>query len=140
VAETKGQEVNHPNVDGIRISRTRPDFLFPGESLRMRQDHILVEPLEWDTATAIIAIRKGNAVRGKVKAVGPGKYRREYSKDRSRTWLSETFIPTQVKVGDIVELGGLEVQGYDFPKLIVDGKDHIICSERDVAIVRDDLK
>jgi co-chaperonin GroES (HSP10) len=96
--------------------------------------------MEWDASSTLVAIRQGYPVRGEVLAVGPGKYRREYSPDRKKTWLSDVFIPTQVKVGDVVELGGLEIGGYMFQQIIIDGSVHLLVSERDVAIVRDDLR
>jgi hypothetical protein len=53
------------------------------------------------------------------------------------------FQPTEVKPGDIVELGGLnqfDGQGYQFTEVFLNGVRHLVCSERDVVIVRDDLR
>lgn len=117
--------------------------------LRMLSDNILVRPLDWDTATKIIAIRFGDPVRGEVLAVGPGRHpicKRVKSSDGKKVTVhySRRFQPTEVKPGDIVELGGLNVfdgQGYPFPnRVIYNGVKCFICQERDVAIVRDDLK
>lgn len=117
------------------------------EQLRMLRDRILLKPLEWDASKTIIAIRHGRPVRGVVVAVGPGSYPKKYKAGpkgpRSIMEYSRHFRPTEVKVGDIVELGGLNVfdgQGYQFTETWVDNEKHLICDEGDVAVVRDDLK
>jgi hypothetical protein len=49
---------------------------------------------------------------------------------------SKHFRPVDVKVGDIVELGGLNVfdgEGYQFPEVLVGTETMLVCSERDVA-------
>lgn len=117
-------------------------------SLRMLADRLLVKPLPWDTATKVIAVRFGDPVRGEVLAVGPGIHpisKRRPSRDGKKVTVdySKRFRPTEIKVGDIVELGGLNVfdgKGYQFPQVIVNGVRCFICFERDVAIVRDDLR
>ena len=69
--------------------------------------------------------------------MGPGHYPRRYDNyDKSRrtkTWLSKSFQPTEVKVGDIVELGGIEFRGYDFPTFLWGGKKHAFVREADVS-------
>jgi hypothetical protein len=37
----------------------------------------------------------------------------------------------------VVELGGLEISGYSFPKVMIGNVEHLIIQERDVAIVVD---
>ena len=56
----------------------------------------------------------------------------------TKSWSSHTFIPTEVKVGDVVELGGIELgtgalRGYAFQSFLWGTKEHLICSERDVT-------
>lgn len=116
-------------------------------SLRMLGDRLLVKPLDWDASQVVIAIRRGRPVRGKVLAVGPGIHpvskRTNLPNGKRRIDFSKRFRPTEVKAGDIVELGGLNVfdgQGYAFPEVVVNGQHCIICTERDVCIVRDDLR
>ena len=48
---------------------------------------------------------------------------------------SKYFTPTELKVGDIVELGGLQFDGYLFEQVGIDGVPHVICQEADVAVV-----
>lgn len=119
-------------------------------SLRMLGDRILLKPLDWDASKTIIAIRHGRPVRGEVKAIGPGCYPNRYQsgkrdgKDFRKSYATKAFRPTEVKVGDIVELGGLNVfdgKGYiPLLEVMVGTELHIICSEKDVACVRDDLR
>lgn len=116
-------------------------------SLRMLGDRILLKPLEWDASKVLIAIRHGRAVRGEVVAIGPGchpkKYKAGAKGPKSLMDYSKRFQRTELKPGDIVELGGLNIfdgQGYAFPEVMVGTERHIVVQEADVAIVRDDLK
>lgn len=112
-------------------------------SLRMLGDRILLKPLAWDTNTLVHAIRQGRPVRGEVIAIGPGIHpvskRTRLADNRQRIDFAKRFQPTEVKPGDVVELGGLNIfdgKGYDFPEVIVNGVKHIIVTERDVCGVR----
>ena len=114
-------------------------------TLRMTSDRILLKPLDWDASKTIIAIRHGRPVRGEVIAVGPGhnpiKYKPNALGKKAKMDYSRHFRPTEVRPGDIVELGGLnqyDGKGYQFTEVIYNGTPHLICAERDVCIVRDD--
>lgn len=118
-------------------------------SLRMMGDRILLKPLEWDASKTIIAIRHGRAVRGEVIAVGPGTYPKRYrsgkrdGKDFRKSYETKAFRPTEVKPGDIVELGGLNIfdgKGYIYQEVTIANELYLICQEADVAVVRDDLR
>ena len=116
-------------------------------TLRMMGDRILLKPMEWDASKTIIAIRHGRAVRGEVIAVGNGhnpiKYKANAQGKRAQMDYSKHFRRTELKAGDVVELGGLNAydgKGYAFTEILYNGTPHIICAERDVAIVRDDLR
>lgn len=118
----------------------RAEWLNPGEYLRPLHDNLIVQPLDWDASQVLVAIRRGRPVRGKVIAAGPGAYRKRYNADRSKMWDTNVFVPTEVKPGDVIELGGLNVfdgQGYAFPEVWVDGAKRFVCCEKDVAIVRE---
>lgn len=120
--------------------------------LRMTSDRLLVAPLDWDHGCKhIIAIRHGDPVRGIVREVGPGHNpvckRTNFKRDGNqmqRIEFSKRFRPTEVKVGDIIELGGLNIfdgKGYPIVQdVIYNGEYCIIIQERSVACVRDDLK
>lgn len=116
-------------------------------SLRMMGDRILLKPLDWDASQIVIAIRHGRAVRGEVIAVGPGCHPKKYKAGpkgpRSLMDYAKRFQRTELKPGDIVELGGLNIfdgKGYMFPEVMIGTERHIIVQEADVAIVRDDLR
>lgn len=122
-------------------------------TLRMLSDRILLKPLGWEgesvhgEGSLLAVIRKGRPLRGEVVAVGKGHHpvskRTNLADGRRRVDFSKRFRPTEVKPGDIVELGGLnqfDGQGYQFAEILYNGQPHLICQERDVAIVRDDLR
>lgn len=111
-------------------------------TLRPLGDRMVVKPLDVHWSDHIIAVRRGRPVRGEVVAIGPGEHAKRYQKDEkgNRKSFSRTraFRPTEVKVGDIVELGGLNIFdgiGYQFTEIIYNGVKHLICSEKDVAAV-----
>lgn len=120
-------------------------------TLRMTSDRVLLKPLEWDgedvhgKGSRIKVIRKGRPLRGIVKAIGPGHYPLKYIPTqhgpKGSYKLSKHFRPTEVKVGDQVEIGGLNAfdgEGYSFPEVLYNGEKCIICQERDIAIVTEE--
>jgi len=98
-------------------------------------------PPKW-SATLEIEWR-GEGLRGQVVAVGPGTYPNVHSrfhkdgKEVRTVRKLKAFRPTEVKVGDIVELGGAEIGGYLWQHVYIDGKDHIVCREQDVCGIID---
>lgn len=115
-------------------------------TLRMRGDRILLKPLEWEGSevhgegSQIAVVRRGRPLRGEVLAVGPGLHpvskRIKESPTRQRIEFSKHFQRTEVKPGDVIELGGLNIfdgLGYQFPEVIVNGERCLIVTERDVA-------
>lgn len=118
----------------------RAEILPETTKMRMLGDRILLRPLDVQWSEHIIVARAGRPVRGEVVAVGPGRYPIKYKPSNKPghklAVLKGRFQPTEVKVGDIVELGGLNVfdgQGYEFPTVIVGGERMLIVTERDVA-------
>lgn len=118
-------------------------------SIRLMGDRILLKPLDWQgeevhgQGARIHVVRSGRTLRGTVIAVGPGhnpiKYKPNAMGKRAKMDYSRHFRPTDVKPGDVVELGGLNVfdgKGYQFTEILYNGEKHIICSERDVCLVR----
>ena len=125
-------------VDGTRVRNDTLTLIPKSTRLRPLRDTIIVEPLDWEPSKLIQVVYRGTALRGIVRAVGPGRYPLKYDGPkgkRTRSWESQAFRKTEVKVGDTVELGGLELGGYLFTTILWGGKPHIICSEQDVAIV-----
>jgi hypothetical protein len=129
-----------PVVAGTRIGNESSEVIPESSSLRPILNQIIIEPLEWRPSDIISVVYRGRTLRGKVKAVGPGKYGWKYDGrkgKRTKRWLSKHFVPTQVKVGDIVELGGLELEGYLHKTFIWGTKEHVVCTEDDVAAILD---
>lgn len=111
-------------------------------TLRPLRDKIVVKPLDWEPSKIISVVRKGRPLRGTIVAVGPGTYLKKYRKDangqRKSFTLSPFFQRTEVKPGDVVELGGLnqfDGLGYQFAEVVLNGELHLICSEKDVCVV-----
>lgn len=126
------------------FERQTPDLIGANETLRPLRDGILLEPLDWNPSHVIELVRFGRPLRGVVKAVGPGAYVKRYLKNEQgqRCAVRETkaFVPTEVKPGDIVELGGLNIfdgLGYQFQDVMLQGKTHLLCTEKDVCVVSD---
>ena len=81
--------------------------------------------------------------------MGPGCYPTEYrsassqwSTDIPKGYRTESregrkFRATEVKVGDTVELGGLELDGYKFQELMIENELHVKCREQDVVFCCD---
>ena len=112
--------------------------------IRPLRDQIVVEPLPVEHSRLIDVIEHTKPLRGIVKAVGPGCYPWRYDHPdkhkRTRMWRSQVFVPTELKVGDIVELGGYQEDdrgnlhmGFAFQQFIWGSKMHIICREVDVC-------
>lgn len=114
----------------------------PAEAkIRPLRDQIILEPLDWEPSKLIRVVYGGKPLRGRVLAVGPGLYRRKYDGPkgkRTKSWLGKHFQPTTVQVGDVVELGGLELRGYLFQTILWGTKTVVICREADVAMIVED--
>lgn len=119
---------------GVSLGRKTTDLVPAGHTLRPLRDHLVVKPLEWEPSKTIqIAGNTRRTLRGTIVAAGPGCYPTRYNSDRSKSWASKAFRRTEVKPGDTVELGGLEIDGYDFPTVLIDNALHVICREEDVT-------
>ncbi len=128
------------------------------------RDQLIVEPLDVVYSRRLIVKRDTRPLRGIVLAVGPGHYPLRYCScesvcygrvcnnppkhQRRFTWNSKHFQPTEIKIGDVVELGSAQyvselgaksVEGYAFEMFWWGEKLCLHCREADVAIVREDL-
>lgn len=119
---------------GVRLERRATDLVPTGHKVRPLRDHIIVKPLEWEPSKLIqVAGGTRRPLRGVVVACGPGVYPKRYSGNRSKCWDSKAFRRCDVKVGDTVELGGLEIDGYSFPQILIENELHVIAREEDVC-------
>ena len=112
--------------------------MIPAEAkLRPLRDQIVLEPEDVVYSRYLIVDHKTKPLKGKVLAIGPGHYPKRYDHaekhKRTKTWESKVFRPTEVKVGDRVELGGAEIEGYAFEGFFWGDRYCIWCTERDVA-------
>jgi co-chaperonin GroES (HSP10) len=112
---------------------------FASGQIRPLREKLIVKPLPPSLSQTIAADWNGEAVRGKVIATGPGTHPRIHEKGTKdgkpyrRVRELKAFRPCDVKVGDIVQLGGMEIGGYLWPHIMVNGEDCILCSEQDVC-------
>lgn len=128
-------------MTGARHERRAYDSLSAGETLRPLRDQIIVKVLPLALSDSLIADWKGNAVRGEIVAVGPGEHSNVHrrgkkdGRDYHTVSKSRWFKPTEVRVGQVVHLGGMELGGYLFPRIYIEGDECVIASEKDVAAV-----
>jgi co-chaperonin GroES (HSP10) len=122
---------------GVRFGGETLNFVAAHETIRPLRDNLLVEPMEVVYSRYIIVKHDTKPLRGRVLAAGPGHYPKLYDHrekhKRSKMWDSKVFVPTEVQVGDIVELGGSELEGYAFEQFWYGDKCVLWCTERDVC-------
>jgi co-chaperonin GroES (HSP10) len=114
------------SASGVELTRKSLDFV--EGSLRPLGDRIIVKPMPLKLSATLITDYQGKYARGMVVAVGPGEYPNVYNENRSKRRPLKAFRKTEVKVGDIVELGS-----YTFPEVMLNGERHLIASEKDVC-------
>ena len=122
---------------GVTLDRKRVEYLPEDAVLKPLGDRIAVRPLPWKPSATIDVVSSLKPLRGVVVAVGPGyRQKRRYLDSKGQCYkIGETgrIRPMDVKVGDVVELGGLELGGYSFPKVNIGTTEYLICQEQDVA-------
>jgi co-chaperonin GroES (HSP10) len=124
--------MNNLDNRGVRIGNELLTFVSADERIRPLRDQIVVEPLP---AHETLETPGWKPIRGKVLAVGPGCYPKRYNGPkgaRSKSWDSKAFRPCDVRVGDLVELGGKEIGGYLFTTVRWGAKEVVVCREEDV--------
>lgn len=125
---------------GVSIGNEMLEFIREDERIRPIEDRIFIDPLPIDHKTDLNVVYQGRPVRGVVVAVGPGVNPWKYDGPkgrRTKRWRSHHFVPCDVKVGDIVDFGGLEREGYLFPRVYHGTKELVVCREADVCVVRE---
>ena len=99
-------------------------------------DNIILESLPTFFSEIIEVIHGIKPLKGKVIAVGPGHYPKKYDHQekhkRTRMWYSKRFQPSTIKVGEIVQLGGLNFGGYNFETFYWGKRLCLSCREADV--------
>lgn len=135
--------LNPRNFEASRTSRggrlTNETLNFIPASLKIRpmRDQMIVQPVDIVHSRLLIVPPSGKPVRGKVLAIGPGVYPTQYDhrdkQKRTKSWAGMAFRPTEVKVGEIVHLGGMEIGGYAFEGFFWGDRYCIHCREEDVC-------
>ncbi len=126
---------------GTRIGNETFDAIPQSAKVRPLHDQIVLEPLPWPFSDVLEVVYSGRPLRGKVRAVGPGVYEKKYNGPkgkRTKSWDSKHLRPCDVKVGDIVQLGGLSIDGYLFQTFRWGNKEMVICRENDVTGIETD--
>ena len=121
---------------GVRIGNESYDSIPETARVRPLRDQIIVEPIPWPFSSVIEVVYTGRPLRGRVRAVGPGVYPKRYNGPkgkRTKSWDSQAFRPCDVKVGDVVQLGGLSIDGYLFASFRWGDKTVVVCREADVT-------
>jgi len=129
---------NTYEAGGVRVGHETNVIVAEHETIRPLRDCIVVEVLEWEPSKILDVVYRGKPLRGRILAVGPGHYPKRYNGrkgQRTKSWDSKCYLPTDLKVGDIVEFGGLEIRGYLFTTLRWGTKECVVCREADVCIV-----
>jgi hypothetical protein len=130
-------------ADGVRFHDRAVNFVTPAQRLRPLGDQLIVKPTPPDHSRHVKTDWRGEPLRGVVIAAGPGCYPNLHArgmrdgKPYHTIRQSKVFRPTEVKIGDLVELGGLELGGYLWPKVWAQGDWCVICREQDVAILHE---
>lgn len=124
---------------GVELDRKRVEYIPQDATIKPLGDRIFVRPLPAITSSLLYVVHQSKALRGVVVAVGPGyRLKRIYKNSRGEAVKSgETgrVRPCDVKVGDVVELGGKEIGGYSFPKINIGNVEHVIAQEADIAMI-----
>lgn len=126
---------------GVRLGNECWDAIPESARVRPLRDQVILEPIPWPFSETIDVVYTGRPLRGKVKAIGPGIYPKVYNGPkgrRTKSWDSKAFRPCDVKVGDIVQLGGLSIKGYLFQTFRWGNVEHVICREGDITCIEED--
>lgn len=131
---------------GARLGADTIEHIPETQNIRPLRDQVILEPLEVIYSRIVYVQRDTKALRGIVKAVGPGAYETGYRdaqgkrtndrtgpRRRTERFHTNTWVPMSLKVGDVVELGGAEIEGYSFQTVYWGDKLHVICTEKDIC-------
>lgn len=126
---------------GLNLTNDTLTIVPADVKLRCLRDQMIVQPLDLVHSRYLIVQSHGKPMRGVVKVIGPGTYPNKYDhpdkQKRTKMWSSMQYRPTEVKVGDVVHLGGLENGGYSFETFIWGDRLHLHCTEKDVCFIEE---
>lgn len=125
---------------GTRVGQEAFDALPASVKLRPLRDQIILDPMPWPFSQIIHVVYGGRTLRGKVLAIGPGVYPIRYNDrkgKRTKSWSSLQFRPCDVHVGDVVQIGGIEIGGYLNPTFRYGDREVVVCREEDVTVIEE---
>lgn len=131
---------------GARLGAETLTYVPATATIRPLRDQLLIQPLGVVYSRRLYVHRDTKPLRGIVRAAGPGSYEVGYRdaqgkrtndrtgpRRRTQRFHTNRYVPMSVKIGDVVELGGSEHEGYGFEGLFWGSVYHIWCTERDVC-------
>ena len=123
---------------GVRLNSDTLTFIPADTQIRPLRDQMVVEPYGVTHSRVLIVLDTATKlIHGKVLAIGPGLYPRQYDhqerKKRTKTWHGMVFRPTEVKIGDIVHLDGRQTGKAAFEGFYWGNRYCIHAREEDVA-------
>ena len=140
---------DNPEERGVRIEQKLNCYIPEDHHIRPMRNQIFAEPLPWTPSSILEVVSAQKPMRAKVVAIGPGTWVKQYFSSKTGTWAptwnpparpdrtksrdSKIFKKCDVKIGDIIDLGGLEIGGYLFSRITWGMKDILICTEDDVV-------
>ncbi len=135
---------------GVRLGKETLAFVPADHKIRPLRDQLIVEPLDVVYSRRLIVRCDTKPLRGVVKAAGPGTFEIGYRDARGRPTNDRTgpyrrteryhtnrWVPMSLKVGDVIEVGGAENEGYSWDTFYWGDVLHFHCTERDVCGVVD---
>ncbi len=141
--------MDKPEERGTRLEQKLNCFIPADHEIRPMRNQIFAEPLPWTPSSIIHVVTDKKPMRAKIVAIGPGTWIKQYFSKKTGIWAppwapparpdriksrdSKTFKKCDAKVGDVIDLGGLEIGGYLFPRITWGNKEVLICTEDDVV-------
>jgi hypothetical protein len=135
---------------GVRLAGETLNFVPADQDIRPLRHNVLLEPMDLVYSRYILVKRDTKPLRGRVLRVGPGHYPTVYldherhrlpdwnRKARRYSAAGTVFVPTVVKEGDVVELGGSEIEGYAFEVFSWGDRTVLWCTENDICGIVDE--
>jgi hypothetical protein len=133
---------------GMSLNVETIEFIPASCVLKPLRDQMIVQPIDViHSHVLIVPPHQSKLIRGKVLAIGPGHYPNIYidkngnrnapKGKRTKIGWGERFVPTEVKVGDIVNLDGRNTGKSAFDCFYYGDKFCLHAREADVAAVED---
>ena len=136
--EVKRRHFQHSRTErGMALTCETIDFIPESCNLRPLRDQMIVQPIDVVHSRILVVREFGSKlVRAKVLAIGPGHYPNHYDGPkgkRTKMMAGTVFVPTEVKVGQIVHLDGRQTGRSAFDSFYWGDKYCLHARQEDVA-------